>query len=601
MSELESLVSTRTSSHIRNESINERPDAILLWKENQKSHVPVYLAILIQTITAVFLIVLVFVDVPIKERGSLSNGDRSLYITGTTVIASIISVYSSTQIVQLWLSKLLPNPEHASSVPRARLDRIWSLLGIGKWAHQFKFFTFNASFLITGLTTTAIVAGITPTGGYRRQSARSHFFVNDDSNCLVYSEKGTNGWFNWNINKNAYVSLNTDQRTACPSEHVIGMMGDITYTPSGYAYNVAGIPIHPSALGTPFKYGGGATGFYGTFGIGYRAASFSHALQCLPIVTKNPVNCRGGGNVTVQRYNVTVNSRDCDITTPIYKVNPLETGATALGACTGNRDVGKATVVMGGVNAHASLLAQTMGDKDGVAEPPQGQPPSYSAICDIDIGPSLGFRTVNFSHTDSQSVESHIDIRRPKLYGAIFTVSSDGSSCTPRSSPKNGTSHAIDMKSITNNSTLATGASASWSLLVENEFRDGWWPTLYQITQAHNGTKSSSSDSFVFDGSRNALEDALGLTSAAALSNFWANAYGDNGRDLNFTGGSLIVTGLRVGPGGTWALIYAVPEIWAVGIMVWLLRIKRKEASKGKKADYHRVWHNPFSGLSRRK
>ena len=601
MSELESLVSPRTPSHIRNESVNERPDTLLLWKEAQKSYVPVYFALLIQTLTAVFLIVVVFVDVPIKERGSLSNADRSLYITSTTVIASIISVYSSTQIVQLWLSKLLPDPEHTSIVPRARLDRIWSLLGIGKWAHQFKFFSFNASFLITGLTTTAIVSGITPTGGDRRLTARSHFFVNDDSNCLVYSEKGTNGWFNWNIGKNAYVSLNTDQRTACPSEHVIGMLADMAYTPTGYAYTVAGIPIHPSAVGTPFKYGGGGRGFYSTFGIRLQAPDFRHAIQCLPIVTKSPVQCRTGGNVTTQRTNVTVTTRDCNITTPIYKVDPFKTGATALGACTGNREIGKATVVIGGVNKHASILARTIGDNDGVVAPSQGQPPSYSAICDVDIAPSLGFKRVIFSHIDSKSVESHIDVRRPKLYGATFAVSSDGSSCTPRSSTKHGTSHKIDMKTIANNSTLATGASASWSLLVENEFKDGWWPTLYQMTRVHNGTKTSSSDNFVFGNSRNALEDALGLTSAAALSNFWANAYGDNGRDLNFTSGSLTVTGSRVGPGGTWALIYAVPEIWAIGTMVWLLRIKQKEGSKGRKADYHRVWHNPFSGLSRRK
>lgn len=221
---------------------------------------PIYVAIIIQIITAAFLIVVVFVDVPIRHRGILSNSDRSAYVTGTTIVASLISVFTSTQIIQLWLSKLLPNPKYAITVPQGRLDKAWSLLGIGKILHQFRYWTFNGSFLITGLITTAVVAGVTPNIATRCEPVTSSFFINEKSYCLVYSQNGTNGWFNWQTEEGAFISLNVTQDTFCANQHAIGLLSDITYTPTGYAYTAAGIPVHRSALGTPFKYAGGSNG-----------------------------------------------------------------------------------------------------------------------------------------------------------------------------------------------------------------------------------------------------------------------------------------------------------------------------------------------------
>ena len=580
MNELESLVDGGYSLHAKCSSINEHADPLITWKTSQKDFVFVYAAITIQVITAAFLIVATFTNIPIQYDGSLSPSDRSLYVTGTTVIASVISVFTSTQITRLWLSKLLPHPRFAKTVPQARLEKVWSLLGIGEYLHQFKYWTFNGSFLITGLITTAIVAGISPTIGERREPSSSSFYVNDKSDCLVYSRDGVNEWFNWRTGKDAFISLKVDQRTACATQHAVGMLNDITYTPTGYAYTAAGIPIHRSAIGTPFKYAGGGTGFYDTFGVRKHYSDFRQAEQCLPVVTKNPVQCRKGGIVTAGGNNVSVNTRDCDITTPIFKVNPIRDGATALGACTGSRDIGKATILLGAVNSHAPTLASVMGDKGGVVKTQNSdQPPYYSVICDVDIAPSIDFRTVNFLPVISRFNTRQDLAEKAKRFGATFIISSDWSLCTPQSSSKKDT-HTVDIATIMNNSTLAIGASASWQLLTEHDFRDGWWPTLFSITQQHNGTSTSISDIFVFNDSRNALEDALGLTSAAVLSNFWASPYGSEGRNLNFTSGSTMTTGVRVGPGETWALIYAIPEIWAIGILIWLTGMKKRENKK---------------------
>ena len=74
----------------------------------------------------------------------------------------------------------------------------WTKLGVflvlAKILNQFRYWTFNGSFLITGLITTAVVAGVTPNIATRREPQLLH---KQESYCLVYSQNGSNGWFNW--------------------------------------------------------------------------------------------------------------------------------------------------------------------------------------------------------------------------------------------------------------------------------------------------------------------------------------------------------------------------------------------------------------------
>jgi len=73
----------------------------------------------------------------------------------------------------------------------------------------------------------------------------------------------------------------------------------------------------------------------------------------------------------------------------------------------------------------------------------------------------MPFRWQNYSR------EAEYDL---SAWGNFFAVSAGGnSSYNP----------GIPISALLSNQALATGAAASWKLLVKRDYLDGWWPTLY--------------------------------------------------------------------------------------------------------------------------
>ena len=64
-----------------------------------------YFAIALLILLIVFLIVVVLKDVPLKHPGKLSTHENVLYVTGTTILAGLISSFVSGQIRVLWTTK----------------------------------------------------------------------------------------------------------------------------------------------------------------------------------------------------------------------------------------------------------------------------------------------------------------------------------------------------------------------------------------------------------------------------------------------------------------------------------------------------------------
>jgi len=118
------------------------------------------LAIFLQTIIIAFIIVSLSIDVYIRRPGSLSDRIHFLYITGITVLATLISAFTSGQIRHLWALKLAGDSDHGS-IRKAK--QMATLVGLGSAFDSIKFFPISLSFLITGLITTSIVASLTPT------------------------------------------------------------------------------------------------------------------------------------------------------------------------------------------------------------------------------------------------------------------------------------------------------------------------------------------------------------------------------------------------------------------------------------------------------
>jgi hypothetical protein len=290
-------------------------------------------------------------------------------------------------------------------------------------------------------------------------------------------------------------------------------------------------------------------------------------------VTQTPVQCHPTGNVTVGTNEVTIEAQGCKIVTPIFAVDPSSQGATSSGACTNGLEVGKSNIVIGAVNSHATLLAQVMYDSSFSA--PQHGPATYAVACTVDIAPSIALSLVKYSRLAVQ--DDGYDT--PASYDdESFTVSGARTTCTPFSNK-----NPVNISAIITNRTLAIGAAAHQQLLSENAYRDGWWGTIYKATQNVAAADGISTNNFVFNNSRNPLEDVLGLVSGTVLGTYWGTFTDHLG--IMLTRGNVVIDGVRIGPGGRLALLYTIPEIYAALLITYLLwRARKHQISKARAA-----------------
>lgn len=123
--------------------------------------VALILQLAIIAILIVFNVVTVWVQKPKGYASALSDTDRLLYLTGTTVLATIIASFTAGQIRRLWFS-LVVSQDNAVA-PGRRLGHARSVIGLASLWEKARNFYVTASFWLLGLITTAIVAGISAT------------------------------------------------------------------------------------------------------------------------------------------------------------------------------------------------------------------------------------------------------------------------------------------------------------------------------------------------------------------------------------------------------------------------------------------------------
>lgn len=474
-------------------------------------------ALVVEVAVITLLVVVVFVEVYVREPGSLSNSDHALYVTGTTVAASAIAAFVASQIKVHWLARILPtsNNEEGHEARRA-VDRGRVILGLGSWHQIYQHSLVMVSLLIVGLNTSSIVAGISPSTTLVHSSLMEQVLCNDTYDDFYVSGNCSAAWFCWQMSNGSFLNVNTswsEDVLSSPIRQVQNLLGNYLQTPVGYAYAAEGVAVGNGAIGTPYSLsGGGYPSALGLWGSKYGATRLlQSSIICSPVLTSNPVKCDKMGNITSSTNNLTVEVEGCRIESPIFGANPRIDSASSLGACSHDQPMGKATIVIGSVYAHATRLANSMVD----SLPAPLEAAGYAVSCTVDIQPSLGFRLMNYSRivTDDDPLG---------LSGNSFVIESSGQSCTP-----NTASGPVQLTSFISESMLATGAAASWQLLSENAYRDGWWNLLWHIVQSTGGQDDLPSD-FHFNDSRNPLEDALSLASGIALGNFWGNgAVGD--------------------------------------------------------------------------
>ncbi len=322
--------------------------------------------------------------------------------------------------------------------------------------------------------------------------------------CIHYSSNASAILpYSWQTADGTYLAINTTYAfpASCPTEQVRTALLNLFTTIPGFQYNMGGVPVSKTAMGTPYSLF--INGFYGAFG--YSNAIFASSIpthwvsQCLPVLEKNPVTCQPIGNTTISSGNLQVTSGNCTISSQLA-VDPTIEGASVAGICTAGRKAGTATILFGSMNAHAWKLAAAMGNADF-----QGK--NYSVACAVDILPSFTFRQLNYSKIGNSPTSD---------YWGVNATSEE--TCVPLKRINDTVNTIPFTPSLNDDLALATGAAASWQLLEENKNSDGFWPTI--IIAAQN-TKEYC---LGFDDSENDLENVLGLSSAVAMGVYWGQA-----------------------------------------------------------------------------
>ncbi|KAE9365694.1 hypothetical protein N431DRAFT_487642 [Stipitochalara longipes BDJ] len=530
-----------------------------------------------------FLATVPFVDIWIAYPGVLSNQLRTLYVTLTTIVATLIAFTATAQIRKLWLEQLQQNPRN--------LRRTATLLGIGSWKDSFKFWRITVASIMTGLTTTAMIAGITPTTGLYETDTWTGIHTEVD-NCTFIRDYPDNTFGTWKLANGSYLYVNDLTDDYCSTFHITSLEESLVpsvssievnhttkYVNSSIIYTMNNIAVANSALGVPL-YGatdgplGAATATFPPFQvpvkIGLQSSRFRSAKGCLPVLISNPVRCETEGNVTLQDngQNITVAAGGCNATVAAFSTNADYADLLSIGFCTSDSvNQGQAEIAVGGMQDIGAAIALLLADFPAYEN--STNTTSYSTLCKIDIMAALGFRQVTFILEDSTDFS--------QLNRGILAYG--GESCIPdvRRGPagrenSNATNILNSILALTVESTM-TGPMVS-----EGGTQEAW---LRDIIDAQHLRAVYSKDNsgekqgnFAFNNSRNDLEDILGLRIALAMGDQLGNGPYRNGSDSAETtvfGGIITAKGMRVGTKNPWALAYVLPPLFSITLLSYLL------------------------------
>ncbi|KAN0099208.1 hypothetical protein V8E51_012983 [Hyaloscypha variabilis] len=569
------------------------------------SRVSALVTLILQLVIIVLLIVFNVTTVWIQKPGSVANAlsdtDRLLYLTGTTVLSTIIASFTIGQIRRLWFSYAVLT--ESTAAPALLLGHARTVIGLASVKEQARHVYATASFWLVGLMTAAIVAGLSATNFPLIASPVALLALDhttlistgiDPTPCLdVTNSSSTPSGFIWRLSNGSYISPNTSYTPDCEIQNVLPAFWNVRYTPAGDAYWMGGVPVGPLAAGAPVAMDDGFDSSFGLSGpvgavgdqlgllMSSSTASFNWISQCFPVVATNPVSCRQSGVVTVNGSTVSVEADGCTVSKSFPNLNTTKDAATVAGVCTASSpNIGTSTIVIGSINAYAFDLNDAVETGQFLRSAQDGLI-TLSVACTIDIAPSLEFRLLNYSRFIPQDIPDFASgTNNPGGAGYAFHVTASGNYCTPIS-PQG----PVNISKFLTPSMLATGGSAAWQLLTENQYSDGRLSTLM-----NNANNVQPFIGQTFADSQNFLEDCLGQASAIALGLFWgyssmlqiggpigsqSTPINPNDSEVYIVNGNASLEGVRVGSGSRIALLYILPEVFAAGLLIRLLFITR--------------------------
>jgi hypothetical protein len=247
--------------------------------------------------------------------GIYSTKQHAIYVTGTTILATLFTSFISSQIQKLLLykldSQLRQEVTHPGGSGLVSLTRRWqAILRIGKLVDRGRHLPIALSYIFTSLITTAIVATFSPgqtarlfpyslkiPHGYGPQQCP---LIED----LLAVEQDCRDYY-WNLGNGSALWYPAN---ACgPLRVAVTLSGDInTINPDAFAYADSGVAVHSSAIGAPFSVYAPENNTAPEFNALLReyGSSVVNTTQCVPVMVKNPISCRRGGTVILQQNNV---------------------------------------------------------------------------------------------------------------------------------------------------------------------------------------------------------------------------------------------------------------------------------------------------------
>lgn len=549
-------------------SLNEMPGASPLLRDRDGSttrprlagvHGYTVAAIALCLGIGLLLVVVVLVPIRLTSMGPLSGNMRTLYATGITVLATL---YTTFLIRQLRALLLLGVDRHLKSQKSVKfVDPKWrTVMGTASLTEQIGNLHSTLLLLAAGLSTAAIVGALVPT-----QTTRTVLheipLPNDDSYLCASTYSQQEGaqiaGLQWTL-PNESLYLVQPNMQFCPTSAALATLGSINaINPEQYGYQDQGIAVSRGAIGAPASiYASQANvqlpsaeipGFNNTL-IKY-GASLVSSSQCVPVMTKNPVQCMAApavlsnGTVSVQGPGGCLAVLDTNL-------------AQVSGQFCVYGELGQATAVLVTAHGMSMFLAEAVADYDWLAKADTLvnwtlEESVYGVVCDIDAHDIYEYRQVVLSlHED------------PTHAGGFARVLDTQNEETCRPGPE-----TID-SDPTQHKLPATAAAAAWALMRGDTIITSARQLLilpYPTSSVHSVYVRKPP--FGFADSRNGLEDVLGLSAALVAAQVGLT----DGTDSWMEPSMLDVVCTRIGTGNTWAMVYVLPNLIMLGLLGYFM------------------------------
>lgn len=494
------------------------------------------------------IIALCFAPMHLTTSGVYSTEQRAIYITVTTILATIFTAFVTSQIQKLLLLQVDSDLE-ASPSDIERLNRRWrTVLGIGSLTDRARNILVGVAYLFTSLITTAIVASFTPSTTTRSFPYNPEIPLGPNI-CVGVIPLAQNGGgdYYWDLGNGSVFYIPANEGS-CPTRQAVTLAANINIiNPNTFAYVDMGVAVYASAIGTPITVYSSqletAPEFNALFSV--YGANIVNTTQCVPVMRQNPISCYPGGAVNVDESSqqVSVVSADgrCSYTGS-FLLSITQNSVMVKKMCP-HDDVGQGTIVLGATMAYANNLARSIGDMSAAANTSLA---TYAVSCTVNTRDVFEYRMVTLGLQNSNTTQSN------------YARSLSGQeSCFPNSPESSSIGDVL----------FATSAAANWQLLSQNDGIDGWFDTICQLTL---GDTTGRKPPWAFSNSVNALEDVLGLTAALVGSRTAVVGSKINSSTIGVNGTVLVIAS-RVGGGTISALAFAIPPAAAALVLLYLV------------------------------